>query len=131
MWGTLGYVYNPKYVSREDAEDWGLLLNQKYYKQITAKDSVRDCYFAVRGMQTQKEILTKKFTNPEYFNPNRSFYDSVGITQKRWWDLYYGRKPISDNEYKKLSSHFGIELDDIIMNEQLNLFDNADSSGDN
>ena len=30
MWGTLGYVYNPKYVSREDAEDWGLLLNQKY-----------------------------------------------------------------------------------------------------
>lgn len=22
MWGTLGYVYNPKYVSREDAEDW-------------------------------------------------------------------------------------------------------------
>ena len=78
-----------------------------------------------------REILTKKFTNPEYFNPNRSFYDSVGITQKRWWDLYYGRKPISDNEYKKLSSHFGIELDDIIMNEQLNLFDNADSSGDN
>ena len=61
MWGTLGYVYNPKYVSREDAEDWGLLLNQKYYKKITAKDSVRDCYFAVRGMQTQKEILTKKF----------------------------------------------------------------------
>ena len=53
MWGTLGYVYNPKYVSREDAEDWGLLLNQKYYKKITAKDSVRDCYFAVRGMQTQ------------------------------------------------------------------------------
>ena len=41
MWGTLGYVYNPKYVSREDAEDWGLLLNQKYYKKITAKDSVR------------------------------------------------------------------------------------------
>ena len=78
-----------------------------------------------------REILTKKFTNPEYFNPNRSFYDSVGITQKRWWDLYYGRKPISDNEYKKLSSHFGIELDDIIVNEQLNLFDNADSSGDN
>ena len=24
-----------------------------------------------------REILTKKFTNPEYFNPNRSFYDSV------------------------------------------------------
>ena len=57
MWGTLGYVYNPKYVSRKDAEDWGLLLNQKYHKKVTAKDSVRDCYFAVRGMQTQKQIL--------------------------------------------------------------------------
>lgn len=29
MWGTLGYVYNPKYVSREDAEDWGLLIKSK------------------------------------------------------------------------------------------------------
>ena len=57
MWGTLGYVYNPKYVSRKDAEDWGLLLNQKYHKKVTAKDSVRDCYFAVRGMQTQKQIF--------------------------------------------------------------------------
>ena len=61
MWGTLGYVYNPKYVSRKDAEDWGLLLNQKYHKKVTAKDSVRDCYFAVRGMQTQKQILTDEF----------------------------------------------------------------------
>ena len=54
MWGTLGYVYNPKYVSRKDAEDWGLLLNQKYHKKV-------DCYFAVRGMQTQKQILTDEF----------------------------------------------------------------------
>ena len=72
MWGTLGYVYNPKYVSREDAEDWGLLLNQKYYKKITAKDSVRDCYFAVRGMQTQKEILTKKFQNQSNYKEKLS-----------------------------------------------------------
>ena len=68
----LGYVYNPKYVSREDAEDWGLLLNQKYYKKITAKDSVRDCYFAVRGMQTQKEILTKKFQNQSNYKEKLS-----------------------------------------------------------
>lgn len=69
MWGTLGYVYNPKYVSKKDAEDWGLLLNQKYHKRVTAKDSVRDCYFAVRGMQTQKEMLTSKFRNlPDYKN---------------------------------------------------------------
>lgn len=57
MWGTLGYIYNPKYVSAKDAQDWKLLLNKKYYKRITAKDSVRDCYFAVRGMQTQDMIL--------------------------------------------------------------------------
>ena len=72
MWGTLGYLYNPKYVSREDAEELGLLLNQKYYKKITAKDSVRDCYFAVRGMQTQKEILTKKFQNQSNYKERLS-----------------------------------------------------------
>ncbi|MFR9100491.1 MAG: hypothetical protein ACLVI9_12935 [Anaerostipes hadrus] len=62
MWGTLGYVYNPKYVS-EKMQKTGSIIKSKYYKKITAKDSVRDCYFAVRGMQTQKEILTKKFQN--------------------------------------------------------------------
>lgn len=63
MWGTLGYLYNPEYVSEEDATDWGLLLNKKYRKRVTAKDSVRDCYFAVRGMCTQDQVSAEQFKN--------------------------------------------------------------------
>ena len=50
----------------------GEFICQKYYKKITAKDSVRDCYFAVRGMQTQKEILTKKFQNQSNYKERLS-----------------------------------------------------------
>ncbi len=72
MWGTLGYVYNPKYVSSKDAQDWKLLLNKKYYKRITAKDSIRDCYFAVRGMQTQDMILNSHLKKRKNYNEQLS-----------------------------------------------------------
>ena len=67
------------------------------------------------------EMLTIKFTDPECFAPNRKFYDSVQIGQKRWWALYYGRKVLEDAEYKRLSEHFNIELKGI-ESSQLTLF---------
>lgn len=78
-----------------------------------------------------REILTVKFTNPEYFAPTREFYRSIGMSQKRWWDLYYGRAAMSDEEYKRLSVHFNIELEGIADNKQLSLFEDGNTSGDN
>jgi spermidine/putrescine transport system substrate-binding protein len=46
MWGTLGLVYNPEYVTEEQAAHWDLLLNEDFYKKVTIKDSVRDAFFA-------------------------------------------------------------------------------------
>ena len=46
MWGTLGIVYNPEFVSEEDAAHWNLLLSDEFSKRVTIKDSVRDAYFA-------------------------------------------------------------------------------------
>lgn len=42
MWGTMGLIYNPEYVSAEDVKTWGILWNEEYKKKSTAKDSVRD-----------------------------------------------------------------------------------------
>ncbi|MDE6355864.1 MAG: extracellular solute-binding protein [Clostridia bacterium] len=57
MWGTTGLVYNPEKLSSEEVSSWGLLLNEKYKRQVTIKDNVRDAYFATLGI-INKDTLT-------------------------------------------------------------------------
>lgn len=78
-----------------------------------------------------REMLTVKFTNPEYFTPNRAFYQAVSLSQKRYWDLYYGKSVMSDDEYSCLSEHFNVTLEGVDVSKQLNLFEDGDSDGDN
>ncbi len=63
MWGTLGLVYNPEYVTQEQAAHWDLLLNEDFYRRITIKDSVRDAYFAAVSIANLDAI-----TNPDFLN---------------------------------------------------------------
>jgi hypothetical protein len=69
------------------------------------------------------ELLRMKFTHPEYFHPTRDFYNAVSINQVRWWDLYYGRKSITQQEYLDLTKHFNITLEEAFEVRQLVLFD--------
>lgn len=71
-----------------------------------------------------QEILSMKFKHPENFMPNRPFYKEVGINQMRSWDLYYGRKPITNEEYLSLCDYFGITLQEAFEARQLNIFNN-------
>ena len=98
MWGTLGYLYNPKYVTQEDAKDWNLLINPKYKKRITAKDSVRDCYFAAMGMKTQKQVSSKSFISQKQYN--RRLSDLLNDTSEETIDEA-GRilSKVKDNVY--------------------------------
>lgn len=51
MWGTLGLVYNPEKIKDiSDVKSWSMLKNEKYSRQITIKDNVRDAYFATLGI---------------------------------------------------------------------------------
>lgn len=78
-----------------------------------------------------REILIVKFTNPDYFTPTREFYTAVGMSQKRWWEVYYGRKMLSDEEYRSLAGHFNVVLEGVAESKQLSLFENGDSNGSN
>ena len=62
MWGTLGIVYNPDEVSKEDAAHWDILTNRDYYRRVTIKDSVRDAYFAATAINYYDEITDEGFT---------------------------------------------------------------------
>ena len=44
MWGTVGLIYNPKFVSDKDVKSWKALQNPEYKNKILMKDAFRDVY---------------------------------------------------------------------------------------
>ncbi len=67
MWGITGIVYNPEFVSEEDASSWNVLDNDNYWRQITVKDNVRDSYFAAVGAVKSDLLTSEEFTgDPDY-----------------------------------------------------------------
>ena len=44
MWGTVGLIYNPKYVDREQTVTWDVLANPNYTGKLLMKDAFRDVY---------------------------------------------------------------------------------------
>ena len=47
MWGTVGMIYNPKYVSDDDTRSWDALKNPAYQGKLLMKDAFRDVYTAL------------------------------------------------------------------------------------
>lgn len=72
------------------------------------------------------EILSLRFRYPEDFNPNRRFYNTVGINQMRWWNIYYGRKPVTQEEYMSISEYFEITLEEAFNARQLTIQFNSE-----
>jgi spermidine/putrescine transport system substrate-binding protein len=57
MWGTTGFVFNPESVESEDVQTWKVFTNTKYKNKITAKNNVRDSYFAGLAMHYENRFL--------------------------------------------------------------------------
>ena len=47
MWGTVGLIYNPKYVAEEETASWDVLKNPAYKGKVLMKDAFRDVYTAL------------------------------------------------------------------------------------
>ena len=56
MWGTMGYVYNPEFVSEDDISHWSAVWNPAYKNKSTIKDSVRDSYILALGNAYSDEL---------------------------------------------------------------------------
>ncbi|MGN0362245.1 MAG: extracellular solute-binding protein [Bilifractor sp.] len=67
MWGITGIVYNPAYISEEEASTWTIFDNPKFKRQLTIKDNVRDSYFMAIGALKSEELTSPDFTgDPDY-----------------------------------------------------------------
>ena len=47
MWGTVGLIYNPKYVDKDETSSWNVLRNPAYKGKVLMKDAFRDVYTAL------------------------------------------------------------------------------------
>lgn len=65
MWGTTGFLYNPKFVTAEELSSWGALLNPKYTGKIFMKDAFRDVYSVVVLYAYRDDIAAGKVTAAE------------------------------------------------------------------
>jgi len=73
------------------------------------------------------KIIKVKFRFPEYFSPPREFFKRVGITQKRWWMLYRGEEEMTELEFKRVSTHLGLTLDDVYEARQLDWIEDMEN----
>ena len=46
MWGTVGLIYNPKYIPDSEVSSWNVLRNPAYNGKVLMKDAFRDVYTA-------------------------------------------------------------------------------------
>ncbi len=78
MWGTMGIVYNPNKVSRQDVKHWSLLCDPKYYKKVTMKDSIRDSSFVGLCIRNQEKYLAPEFLNDkDYYSKMTAFQNDT------------------------------------------------------
>ena len=73
MWGTTGFVYNPAAleaagIAEEELQTygWDVFTDTRFKGKITAKDNVRDTYFAALGVTYQDELMELDRTANDY-----------------------------------------------------------------
>lgn len=67
MWGTSGFIYNPKYVTDDEVKSWSALQNPKFAKKIFMKDAVLDIYCMMACATNYDDIKAGKVTRQELF----------------------------------------------------------------
>ena len=65
MWGTTGIIYNPAFVTKEEASTWDVIRNPKFAGKILIKDAPRDVYGPVLIYLKQKELASGETTLQE------------------------------------------------------------------
>lgn len=68
MWGVTGILYNPEMVTEAEAATWTIINNDKFRRQVTIKDNVRDALFAAVGAIKAELLLDPNFRQREDYH---------------------------------------------------------------
>ena len=72
MWGVMGFVYKSDEVPDDDTRNWKMMLDIKYRKRITMKDSVRDSYIVALALMNEEMLLSPEFINADDYGSRLS-----------------------------------------------------------
>ena len=67
-------------------------------------------------------MLSHLINDPELFKPNARFYESIGISSKRWAMMYNGYESPKLTEIQAMSDYFRIPFETMLTFRQLNLY---------
>jgi len=65
MWGTTGFLYNERYVTREDVNTWNVLKDDRFLDRIFVKDAPRDVYSTVLQYIRREDLANGTITRDE------------------------------------------------------------------
>ena len=68
MWGTTGLLYNPEFVTDEEADSWGIIWDERFASKILMKDAYRDIYGCMLMYAHYQEVLDSLTTRQELMN---------------------------------------------------------------
>ncbi len=111
MWGTTGWLYNPKFVSADELHSWSAILDPKYKGKIFMKDAFRDVYSVLVLYAYKDEIARGEVTKDEVvvnITPERiKRVEDILIAAKEnvaGWEVDFGKEEMAKgNSWMNLS----------------------------
>ena len=99
MWGTTGILYNPKFVTDEEADSWGIIWDERFNSKVLMKDAYRDIYGCMLMYGYYQDILDGKVTRQELMNnTSDEAIDTVEVLLKSakqniaGWEVDFGKE---------------------------------------
>ena len=99
MWGTTGLLYNPEFVTDEEADSWGIIWDERFNSKILMKDAYRDIYGCILMYARYQEVLDGITTRQELMNDTSDeAIDTVEVLLKAakhniaGWEVDFGKE---------------------------------------
>lgn len=123
-WGRADKAYIEENYGRLSLETMAKHLNRSTMavRLYALRHRLGDKYQVVKENRLKK-LLSYRFRHLEDFTPSKAFYKETGINQVRYYDLFFGRKPITAKEYTAVADYFGVTNTESFEALQLSLFD--------
>ena len=137
MWGTTGFLYNPKYVSREEVSTWSALWNPKFNKKLLVKDAFRDVYSPLLIYANHDKIVSGEVSMDDLMHDSSD--ESIAVVEAllkkakpyiAGWEADFGKEIMTkEKAWLNLSwsgdavwaieeaSDVGVELDYVVPDE--------------
>ena len=68
MWGTTGILYNPEFITDEEADSWGIIWDDRLASKVLMKDAYRDIYGCMLMYAHYQALLDSTATRQELMN---------------------------------------------------------------